>query len=102
MVENSDNLSTSPLGRFFVSGQSRKTSHPGVRLHPSASAGIFIQLRCLSSGTSLQGVREHFVRGPSPGGSAGCHRGSALPKALRQSLTPSCSWLQERHSKGFV
>ncbi len=52
----------------------------------------------LSSGNRQQWVREHLADVPSPVGSASCHGGSLLPRALRQKSAPSLAWLHERHS----
>jgi hypothetical protein len=72
---------------------------PGLRPLATSSAGTWtnlpviwhcnhLSLRWLSSGNQRQWAREHLARRPSSGGSAGCHGGSSVPRALCQTFAP--------------
>jgi hypothetical protein len=114
MVDNSIGHLQTHFGPVFCYLDSPDRSPlPEARLHSSFAAATFIHLPTtsestriwlvsLSSGNWRQGAREHLACRPSSMCSAGCHRRSSLPVALRHQLAPSFSRLHERYPQRFV
>jgi hypothetical protein len=103
---NRSAVSKPTSGCFSSVGSPDRPPDPGVRPHPTSSAGTFthlsatllyirIWLERLSRGNGRQGASEHLARRPSSMGSANCHRRRLLPIALRQSFAPTFSRLHE-------
>jgi hypothetical protein len=111
MVDKSINPLRTHFKPVFSSlGSPDRPSHPGVRPHPTSSAGTLpnhsMTCHCpctwadgLSSGSRRQWASEHLASRPSSMCSPRCHRWGSQPVALCQTFAPSFSWLHERYSQ---
>jgi hypothetical protein len=102
--------SPNPFRAGFSSvGSPDRPSLPGVRPHPTTSAGTctnlpvtwhcnHLSIRRLSSGNQWQWVRKHLARRPSSIGSASSYSRSSLSIALCQKSAPSFARVHERYS----